>query len=378
MFINFWYPAGRSDELDDEPRKVRMLGQDFVLFRDANGAAHCLSNTCCHRGGSLSGGKVIGQCIQCPYHGWQFDGGGECRKVPSLGPGGKIPPRARIDAYPTEERYGLIFAFLGDLPEAERPTIMDIPEYGEEGWRATIQHFEWNFDYKRSIENGIDPGHNEFVHPTHGFSGEREDYSVGPLRLTETEWGTGFFNDVYAPPLPEKKMQQASGRTEAGVIEAGTGHHGISMVWTYIHPTPEMKIHQYLYEAPVDAENTSLWLINLRNFLLEPEHDERVMERNQYVAFQDRDILTQVHPTVTPPTNTKEIFLPADLPIGRYRERIAEWQARGWRIDVDQVARSGSQVAYAIPSPARQTTKGWALDAIPLIEGERARAKRAV
>ena len=89
------------------------------------------------------------------------------------------PDRTRIDAYPTVERYGLVFAFLGDLPEAQRPPIMPIPEYGpdgpREGWAATIQYFEWDIDYQRSIENGIDPAHNEYVHDTHGFSGEREE-----------------------------------------------------------------------------------------------------------------------------------------------------------------------------------------------------------
>ena len=59
MYINFWYPAEWSKDLQDEPVKVRMLGQDFVLFRDSQGNAHCLSNTCIHRGASLAGGRVI-------------------------------------------------------------------------------------------------------------------------------------------------------------------------------------------------------------------------------------------------------------------------------------------------------------------------------
>ena len=70
MYINFWYPMARSDEVTDKPVKVRGLAQDFVVFRDSEGNAQCLSNTCTHRGGSLSGGKVAGDCIECPYHGW--------------------------------------------------------------------------------------------------------------------------------------------------------------------------------------------------------------------------------------------------------------------------------------------------------------------
>ncbi|MCK6371973.1 MAG: aromatic ring-hydroxylating dioxygenase subunit alpha, partial [Gammaproteobacteria bacterium] len=198
MFINFWYAAARSSELANEPFRRRMLGQDFVLFRDTQGVARCLSDTCSHRGGSLGHGKIRGDCVQCPYHGWQFDGDGVCTRIPSLGGKANIPARTRIDAYPTVERYGLVFAFLGDLPEAQRPPIMPIPEYGpdgpREGWAATIQYFEWDIDYQRSIENGIDPAHNEFVHDTHGFSYQNEDtYQIAPLTIIESEWGNGFF-----------------------------------------------------------------------------------------------------------------------------------------------------------------------------------------
>ncbi len=371
MYINFWYPTCESSQLTDKPLKRRMLGQDFVLFRDADGVAHCLSNTCTHRGGSLSSGKVKGDNVMCPYHGWEFDGEGHCQYIPSLGKDAKIPARARVDAYPTQERYGLVFAFLGDLPEEERPPLLHIAEYGPdgpiEGWTSTIQQFEWGFDYKRSMENGIDPAHNEFVHPTHGFSGNRENYSVKPPELIQTEWGTGFWGKSLAPPLAEKKMRETSGRSGNAVIHAGTGHIGISSIWTFIHPTPEMKIHQYLFECPVDEANTSLYLINLRNFMIDPADDQRMMERNEYVALQDLKILLDVHPVITPETRTKELFVPADGPINAYRDKLKEWEERGWRIDLDEVERNRKKVAYAIPCPARRESKGWILDPVPLI-----------
>ena len=116
MYINFWYPALRSEQLEEQPVKLRMLGQDFVVFRDESGQAHCLSNTCVHRGGSLAGGKVKGDCIECPYHGWRFDGDGNCHRIPSLGPNARIPARVRADAYPVMEKYGLVFAFSAISP----------------------------------------------------------------------------------------------------------------------------------------------------------------------------------------------------------------------------------------------------------------------
>ncbi len=367
MFINFWCPAEQSKNIQDAPLRVRMLGQDFVLWRDAAGKVHCLSNTCSHRGGSLGSGKIKNDRIQCPYHGWQFDGDGRCRAIPSLGPKPSIPARTRVDAYPVEERYGLVFCFLGDLAEQERPPIMHIKEWGQEGWTHTIQHYEWNINYQRSIENGIDPAHNEFVHDTHGFKGEWEDYRTPDVVPEDTEWGACFSETIKAPPLPDKEMQTASGRTEDAEIWAATGHKGVSSLWTFIHPSDHMHIHQYMYETPVDENNSKIWLINLRNFLIEDDHDQRVIERNEYVAFQDRDVLRDVRPKLTPPSNNYEHLLPADLCIGRYREKLEAWKQRGWRIDTAEVQRNREKVADAISSRVRREQKGWVLDSIPLL-----------
>ena len=168
MYVNFWYPMAASDELTEKPCKVRCMGLDFVLFRDSQGHARCLSNTCVHRGGSLAGGKIQGDFIACPYHGWEFEGDGACRKIPSLGKDAKIPARARVHAYEVQEKYGIIFAFIGDLPRGEQPPLLEVAEDGQDGWRLTMQNFEIKSNYQRSAENGLDPAHNEFVHDTHG------------------------------------------------------------------------------------------------------------------------------------------------------------------------------------------------------------------
>jgi phenylpropionate dioxygenase-like ring-hydroxylating dioxygenase large terminal subunit len=372
MYVNFWYVAGRSTDIADTPVKRRMLGQDFVLWRDSSGATHCLSNTCCHRGGSLAGGRIRNEEVQCPYHGWQFAGDGRCTKIPSLGKDAVVPGRARVDAYPTAEKYGLVFAFLGDIPEEERCPIMDITEHRgakpDSGWAATIQHFDWDFDFQRSMENGIDGAHNEFVHPTHGYSGERDDIRIAAenYRWVDTEWDTGFFSSRRAPPLADAKMREASGRHEDAVITGGTGHHGVSMIWTLIHPTEKMSIHQYLFETPIDEGRTSLYLVNLRNFLTDPSDDQRMMGRNEVVAMQDREILYEVRPVLTPLTRVKEFFTPSDAAIGKYRDKLKSWEDRGWRINMDEVNRNRMRVAYAIPSPARRKHKGWILPAVPL------------
>jgi phenylpropionate dioxygenase-like ring-hydroxylating dioxygenase large terminal subunit len=370
MFINFWYPVVLSKDLEDKPRLVKILSLDFAAFRDADGKAHLVSNVCPHRGGSLAGGKVKGDHLQCPYHGWQFDGAGQCHKIPSLGADARIPARTRVDAYPVVEKYGIVFAFLGDLPEAERPPMLEVPEFGKDGWRPSWMNFQIPYNYERSVENGLDPAHNEFVHPTHGFSGENAEYKVNDLRwVGDPEWGVGFFTKFKSPGSKDSdfaKMKQATDSREAG-----TGAIGPNGVWTYIKFAPDKKMHQYMWEAPIDDRTTNIFFMNMRSTFLEPEMDQKVNERNWMIAEQDIKVLSDLEPPLTPSTNTKEFMVPADEPILRYRRKLKEWEQRGWRIDMAELNRTRGRVAYAVPGPERRHHKGWVIDPVPLVGGSR-------
>ena len=366
MFINFWYAAELGDKVTDEPVGVRMLGQDFVLFRDTAGDVHCLSNVCAHRGAALADGKVQGDYVECPYHGWQFSGAGHCTAIPSLGPDAKIPRRARVDSYPTVERYGIVFAFLGDLPEAERPPIMKINEWDQDGWRPTTIVFDWDFDYKRSLENALDPSHNEFVHTTHIDKKQGDPFQVPPLDLIDHDWGTSFHIEMPAPPMFEEKMREVADRAEPSIFHIYAGYHGVSSFWTFIEPTPKFIRRQHFYETPVDVGKTRIFTVDLRNGMLDPEDDERMIWMDTLVMKEDGRVLLGIRPVRQPPSNIKENFVPADRHMAHYRERLKEWQARGWRIDQDEVDRNRNKVAYAIPCPDRRTSKNWTLDPVPL------------
>ena len=115
LLTNVWYIAELSENLTDKPVKARMLARDFVLYRDQHGKAACLSNTCCHRGASLSQGKCQDDgTVSCPFHGWRFDAHGRCTTIPSAAdPQGNIPAAARVDSYPTVEKHGFIWVFRG-------------------------------------------------------------------------------------------------------------------------------------------------------------------------------------------------------------------------------------------------------------------------
>ena len=128
MYINFWYPIAQSENVVKyEPHQTQVLGQQLVAFRDSKGKAHVLSDVCIHRGGALGKGWVRENSVVCPYHGWQFGGDGKCNKIPTVDVK-KIPSRAKVDSYPVQEKYGIVFAFLGDLPEKQRPPLRPVNE----------------------------------------------------------------------------------------------------------------------------------------------------------------------------------------------------------------------------------------------------------
>ncbi|MBV6423611.1 MAG: hypothetical protein NAOJABEB_01410 [Steroidobacteraceae bacterium] len=379
MFINFWYPVIRSADLGTTPQRVRILAHDFVVFRDAAGKAAVLSDTCVHRGGSLSGGKCMEDgTVRCPYHGWRFDRDGHCTRIPSLGINAKIPARARVDAYPVEERYGIVHAFLGDLPEAERPPILEIFEAGDPAWRSTVVSFDVPYHYERSIENGLDPAHNEYVHTTHGFQGEREQtYKVGDLVPERvTEWGPGFLHTYDAPPLTKSVLRFS--RRKGGQMQAGSGTCGPNQMWTYIRISPTKAMNQYLFEAPIDETHTRVFLVSYRNIAffrsglkakLNNWMDRKIHERNMFVAGQDIAVVTQVQPKLTPPSTARELMMPADKVIAQYRDKLDEWERKGWRIDMPRLKRDleRGNVIYAIPSPGRRESRSWVLEATPLV-----------
>lgn len=377
MYINFWYPVALSEEVKaDEPLRVEILSLKFVAFRDADGAAHVLSDTCVHRGGSLGKGWVKDGCVICPYHGWRYNGSGKCTTVPSIGYDGKPPPRAKVDSYPVQEKYGLVFAFLGDLPEQERPTLMPIDEYDDDAWRASeTMVLPVNYYYERSIENGLDPAHNEFVHPTHGYAGENPSYKVPDMTVKELEFGCYMGGEMDSSEYKEPTMRQV--RDGAGKTHAGTGTHGPNSMYTWIEFTADKAFHQYMWEAPIDGNRTRIFFVNLRNMILDPAMDERVKERNLVIAHQDIDVLGELDPIRTPASNTKEILMPADKAVLRYREWMKQWEDKGWRIDQETLRAKRGDVAFAIPCPARRTSGNWVLDTVPLMPAREAKASAA-
>ena len=177
LLRRYWHPIGLKADAGDVPRKVRALGEDLILFRDRKGRPGLLHARCCHRGTTLYYGKVEDDGIRCCYHGWKFDTEGHCLEQPCEPDGGGFKDKVRQPWYPVEERYGLIFAYMGPpskkpmLPRYECLENMDEGEFVEAddtsigGGGPAIIPCNWLQHY----ENVVDPFHVPVLHGS--FSG---------------------------------------------------------------------------------------------------------------------------------------------------------------------------------------------------------------
>lgn len=121
LLRRYWHPIAKCEEATDTPKIVRVLGEELILFRDKTGRPGLVYPRCSHRGTTLYYGKVEERGIRCCYHGWLFDTQGNCLEQPCEPGGGKNLERARQPWYPVQEKYGLIFAYMG--PSEKKPVL---------------------------------------------------------------------------------------------------------------------------------------------------------------------------------------------------------------------------------------------------------------
>ncbi|MDX2141981.1 MAG: aromatic ring-hydroxylating dioxygenase subunit alpha [Rhodospirillaceae bacterium] len=370
MIINNWYVAEESPNVPaGAPVGVRMLGFDFVLFRDGAGKVHCLTDVCCHRGAALSDGELAdgGGCIACPYHGWRFDARGRCVRIPALGDEAKIPKRARIDSYPTAEKYGWIWVFLGDLTEAERPHIPDLfPEYDDETWTKIPYRFEAKCNWMRMEENSLDTAHTNFVHKAFGA---RANPKLSAAPIEPTEWGARVTRTKPAPAREAKSGEIAKLLSEDRAQTAVTLEFSVIGVCHRIHPTfrPGMSQINFTARTPIDRFRTRAIGWQARNYLPGEQHNPERMAGIQQAVAEDLRVVEKVKPPLTPPTLSDEFLTETDGMELAFRRKVWGMAARGWEIDWEAYQKLVEDHVVVIPSPARrEEPKNWVHTAVPL------------
>jgi phenylpropionate dioxygenase-like ring-hydroxylating dioxygenase large terminal subunit len=203
VFRRFWYPVIPCTELQDGPKPFELLGENIVLWLDAEGKPAAAQDRCCHRSAQLSIGSVVGGNIKCAYHGWEFCGSGVCVKVPQR-PNESIPASYRLISYRCVERYGYVWVCL-DEPLTDIPAIA---EATDPNYRLIQEFYEpWNCAGLRVMENEFDLAHPTFVH-TETF-GSQDHPTPDVLELEQTEWGVHVYGvlGVENPQLQQQNLK---------------------------------------------------------------------------------------------------------------------------------------------------------------------------
>jgi phenylpropionate dioxygenase-like ring-hydroxylating dioxygenase large terminal subunit len=205
---NYWYPVAATADLTDQPLAVRCLDEDLVVWRGRDGAAHVLADYCPHRGARLSIGSVVGDTLQCIFHGLRFDGQGRCAFMPWEADDSPALRKISALAYPTEERRGLIFAYLGDPARLPAPALrQEVPgELWDDTCVGYVQTEVWDCNWLLAID-GMDIYHLPILH-ARSATQQAVDAAASSSAAT-------------APPA-ERRMVVAGGRRglSAAVVDA--------------------------------------------------------------------------------------------------------------------------------------------------------------
>src|SRR3954469_6821270 len=177
LLRRYWQPIGALAELEGKwTRRVRLLGEDLVLFRDRQGKLGLIAEQCPHRRASFLHGIPTERGIRCPYHGWEFSAEGKCLNQPNEPDNAAFRDKVGTDAYPVEEMGGLLFAYLGPKPA---PLLPRFDGFVTPGTIRMMGRVVLPVNWLQIMENSLDPIHTEWLHGHHyEFQKEQEGVKV--------------------------------------------------------------------------------------------------------------------------------------------------------------------------------------------------------
>jgi len=212
LLRRYWQPAALVDELDADPerplRALRLLGQDLVLFRDAEGRFGLVDRDCPHRGADLAYGRLENGGLRCVFHGWLFDVEGRCLETPAEPPGSRLCESIRQRAYPVREKAGVLWAYLGEGAPPAFPHFdcFVAPESHVFAFKGL-----WDCNWLQALEVGIDPAHASWLHRFF----EDED--------TATSYGRQFRSASMDSDAPMTRLLREHGSPEIRVERTDYG-----------------------------------------------------------------------------------------------------------------------------------------------------------
>ena len=167
LFRRFWIPVLLAEELpraDSDPVRARILGEDLIAYRDTSGRVGLLASNCPHRGASLFFGRNEESGLRCVYHGWKFDLTGACVDMPNEPAESDFRTRVKAVAYPTVERGGLIWAYMG--PAGRQPPPPDLEFTLVPDNQRYVTKYPLDCNYMQGMEGELDSSHVSFLHST--------------------------------------------------------------------------------------------------------------------------------------------------------------------------------------------------------------------
>lgn len=180
ILADYWYPVAIARDLADEPLAAQILDVPLVVYRGLEGRIGVAVDTCPHRHVRLSAGQIVEGELECPFHGLRFDTDGRCQRIPALGRTTRLPESYRVRAFPTRERYGLVWTCLGnadrhDVPHFPLLSDTDPADFGYSEPKI------WPVSAPRQVENFADLAHLPFIHAT--TLGGDQSAPVKPARI---------------------------------------------------------------------------------------------------------------------------------------------------------------------------------------------------
>lgn len=207
MFVrNAWYVIAWSEEIGREPMKRTVLGEDIVLYRKQDNTPVALADRCAHRGYPLSAGRVIGDNIQCGYHGFEYDCGGVCVRVPGQE---RIPPRALVHRFPLAEASRWVWIWVGDPELAPKTPVPDTHWMTDPAWDRVTHTRLFRCSADLVHDNLLDLTHEAFLHQS--SIGDEAVYENG---VTVEVDGAVVSVDRFMPSChPSPLFEKATGRS---------------------------------------------------------------------------------------------------------------------------------------------------------------------
>lgn len=283
---DYWYPVGWADQL--LPGKVIgvvIWQQAIAIYRDTLGQIHALEDACPHKGVALHKGKVEGCNLACAYHGWEFDGSGECVKVPYLPESQKLP-RAEVRSYPVQEKYNLIWVFPGDAALADSCQPPDIPEFQHPDWLMVTVTAKMQAHFSICNENSMDVFHGYLHQNLQGW------FNPVLKSLRETEGSVSAEYEVsYKGRMA--KFLGLSDRSEDITTRTTSVQYRYPHYYTYLEGISTLYLMR-LPVGPTESRSFTIFFLKVRlpNWLrkrLAPLL-QTILSRFVFMKFLDQDI----------------------------------------------------------------------------------------